>query len=728
MASSARLDELKKKFDENPRRYFAPLANEFRKMGDVEQAIMICEEFLPQQAGHMSGHIVYGQALYEAGRLEDARTVFETALTLDPENLIALRHLGDIAKGNGELETARHWYTRVLDADPRNEEIQQLLYTLDETPAVVLDETTLVPGEGKGGGEGERRFAPPPPAIPELPKTSAYAPPPPAIPQLPREETATSSFAPPPPAAALPAPAAPVVAAPAPAPLDLDLEDALSPESMPTSVSPVPHAASAPATSLEGLEPTATGEIVTPVGRAEGLESSEFVPPPSTGPSLIESLDAGEFTAPATSVAPLAGLEETRVGGALAPPAAAATPELPPLDLDDGLTLPPQGDAVNGSATSAPASSPAPAAPSPPVERSPLPPLPATEEFAVPDASARQPKAPSGRSTSVDLSGLPELDVTPSPRAAEPPPEIPAELPPAVIAAEAELVYLVPPDDAELAPAAPPPEPPPAALPPEPPPVAAKPFVTETMAELYLKQGFRDKSLDVYRQLLAASPHDERLRARIAELEAAPAARPADSGPTVREFLGRFATLRPGARAAAAAPPSADDFASFTPATSAAAVSAEPQWSAPAPEPTPTAAPAARPSGATRTPTSETRPSGSIDALFGNRATSSDDSAASALAQAFGGAVEAPSMSGRPARAAAKELSLDSVFRDSGARAPRPSGSFSFDQFFSESAAPAAAERPSAPTTGSHETGAPAERTADDISQFNSWLQGLKQR
>ena len=126
MASTARIDELKKKFDENPRRYFAPLANEFRKAGDIEQAIMICEEFLPQQPGHMSGHIVYGQALYEAGKVTESRTVFETALGLDPENLIALRHLGDIARGQGDHPAARNWYVRVLDADPRNEEIQEI--------------------------------------------------------------------------------------------------------------------------------------------------------------------------------------------------------------------------------------------------------------------------------------------------------------------------------------------------------------------------------------------------------------------------------------------------------------------------------------------------------------------------------------------------------------------------------------------------------------------------
>ena len=131
MAGPSRIDELRKKFDENPRRYFAPLANEYRKIGDFEQAIFICQEFLPQQPGHMSGHIVYGQALFESGRHDEARSVFETALALDPENLIALRHLGDIARAHGDNETAGAWYRRVLESDPRNEEIAAILSSLD---------------------------------------------------------------------------------------------------------------------------------------------------------------------------------------------------------------------------------------------------------------------------------------------------------------------------------------------------------------------------------------------------------------------------------------------------------------------------------------------------------------------------------------------------------------------------------------------------------------------
>src|SRR5690242_6163864 len=131
MANSARIDELKKKFDENPRRYFAPLANEYRKSGDLAQAVFILEEYLPQQPGHMSGHVVYGQTLFELGRDEEAKRVFETALSLDPENLIALRHLGHIARQAADFDSARSWYQRLLEADPRDAEIEQLLESLD---------------------------------------------------------------------------------------------------------------------------------------------------------------------------------------------------------------------------------------------------------------------------------------------------------------------------------------------------------------------------------------------------------------------------------------------------------------------------------------------------------------------------------------------------------------------------------------------------------------------
>lgn len=161
MSNADRIEELRSKYEENPRRYFAPLANEYRKAGDLAQAIQICREHLPKQPGHMSGYIVYGQTLFEANNLDEARTVFEQALSLDPENLIALKHLGDIARMNGENGVARRWYARVLDADPRNDDIASQLASLGAptpvAPIPVVPEPA--PAYNPTGGESVGVFA-----------------------------------------------------------------------------------------------------------------------------------------------------------------------------------------------------------------------------------------------------------------------------------------------------------------------------------------------------------------------------------------------------------------------------------------------------------------------------------------------------------------------------------------------------------------------------------------
>ncbi len=648
MASTARIDELKKKFDENPRRYFAPLANEFRKAGDIEQAIVICEEFLPQQPGHMSGHIVYGQALYEAGRMPEARTVFETALALDPENLIALRHLGDIARSQADYAAARGWYDRVLEADPRNEEIQSLIASMNAA-APSSPPATAAP-------------EPEPPAQPtavfhlDVDDRSPFDAPllsPPLPPPLPQ----ASSFS------------APTVAMPA---VRLAQEPVSSP-AMPD-IEPAPETAS--------LMPDLSA-------RAEGLEPAEFTLPAepiATTSELDTTLGSGvpSFEPPAGHIASVAGLQGS--GGMSHEPimptpavSAPAIPEHPAETIHSGL---PDFDlALVNDGVAAPAA----------------------EQIEQPAVEA------------------------------EAAAEIPAELPPEVLAAEAQLMdereASVPAGSERVAAAD------------AEPPASHEPFVTETMAELYVAQGFREEALEVYSQLSAAEPSNQRLRTRVEELSQEPA--PADTGPNVREFFARFASRRPVVRAAAPAPPSNEDFAYHEEGVAEEAVAEAPApVEAHAPEPATMPAEAAADAPEYVAPAIERAaevrtPSGSIDALFGNRRpATSEDSAAAALAQAFGGSTSSvQEISGRPARAASGELSLDSVFRDGPSRPPRPSQAFSFDQFFSEGASSGNAPR----TSGSQQTQRasddvaadserPAERSADDIEQFNAWLQGLKQR
>jgi tetratricopeptide (TPR) repeat protein len=135
----ARLEELERKFEENPRRYFAPLANEYRKAGDSAKAAELCRSQLPEVPGHISGHIVLGQSLFDSGDLAGARTALETALALDPENIVALRYLGDIARNTGDTAEAERWYARTLEADPYNEAATQGLQALREAPSATAD-------------------------------------------------------------------------------------------------------------------------------------------------------------------------------------------------------------------------------------------------------------------------------------------------------------------------------------------------------------------------------------------------------------------------------------------------------------------------------------------------------------------------------------------------------------------------------------------------------------
>ena len=133
----SRLDEITKRYEENPRRFFAPLANAYRKAGDLSRSISLCQRYLQDQPGNLHGQVVYGRALFDAGRLDEAGVIFGIALALDPEHLITLRQLGDIARLKHEAIEAIEWYKRVLDADPRNDEVLALVNELNTASAPV---------------------------------------------------------------------------------------------------------------------------------------------------------------------------------------------------------------------------------------------------------------------------------------------------------------------------------------------------------------------------------------------------------------------------------------------------------------------------------------------------------------------------------------------------------------------------------------------------------------
>ena len=76
------------------------------------------------------------------------------ALALDPENLIALRSLGDMALQRGDTREARDWYVRLLDADPKDTAVIALVSEIEASAEAVTPVVENIPGVDTDAGPG----------------------------------------------------------------------------------------------------------------------------------------------------------------------------------------------------------------------------------------------------------------------------------------------------------------------------------------------------------------------------------------------------------------------------------------------------------------------------------------------------------------------------------------------------------------------------------------------
>src|SRR5688572_24365359 len=97
MAESPRIEELKRRVQVDPASIaFAALAEEYRRIGQFEEAIATCEAGLQRHPAYLSARVTLGRSLLELGRFEDARHQLEHVLRAAPENLAAIRGLAEI--------------------------------------------------------------------------------------------------------------------------------------------------------------------------------------------------------------------------------------------------------------------------------------------------------------------------------------------------------------------------------------------------------------------------------------------------------------------------------------------------------------------------------------------------------------------------------------------------------------------------------------------------------
>ncbi len=131
MAYTSEIEKLERRNAENPRgRLFAPLADAYRKQGELERAMTLLREGLERHPDYIGAQIVLGRCHLDRGEEPEATGAFQRVLDLDGENVIALKALADIAERGGRPDEAVARLERLLEIDRGNEEAAAQLEAL----------------------------------------------------------------------------------------------------------------------------------------------------------------------------------------------------------------------------------------------------------------------------------------------------------------------------------------------------------------------------------------------------------------------------------------------------------------------------------------------------------------------------------------------------------------------------------------------------------------------
>lgn len=128
----SRIDEIKKSLtrETGPRQFLA-VADEHRRQGRPREAIDILEAGLAQSPSSVAGFVALGRLLHQTGQLDKAIESFQAALKLDPQNLVAIRQLGEVHLARGEKVEAIKRLKLFRGLSPGDREVAELIRQLD---------------------------------------------------------------------------------------------------------------------------------------------------------------------------------------------------------------------------------------------------------------------------------------------------------------------------------------------------------------------------------------------------------------------------------------------------------------------------------------------------------------------------------------------------------------------------------------------------------------------
>jgi len=146
MPDNPRIEELRRRVEKDPASIaFAQLAEEYRRAGNFEEAVATCRSGLATHPSYLSARVTLGRALFELNNLEEAQTELQHVLQHAPENLAAIRGLGEIHHRKGELNQALNYFKTALGIARHDPDLEQ---TINEISRTVAPARPAAAGEG----------------------------------------------------------------------------------------------------------------------------------------------------------------------------------------------------------------------------------------------------------------------------------------------------------------------------------------------------------------------------------------------------------------------------------------------------------------------------------------------------------------------------------------------------------------------------------------------------
>jgi tetratricopeptide (TPR) repeat protein len=178
-----RIEELRRRVEADPASIaFAQLGEEYRRAGNVPEAIRVCRAGLVRHPGYLSARVTLGRALLEHNELDAARAELELVLQSAPENLAAVRGLAEIHHRRGDVAAALAQYRTALQLARHDPDLEQTIADLErelnakpKTPTAALSLEEVQAEFLNAFGGAKTVDAPPPPAPASAPAVSTAA-------------------------------------------------------------------------------------------------------------------------------------------------------------------------------------------------------------------------------------------------------------------------------------------------------------------------------------------------------------------------------------------------------------------------------------------------------------------------------------------------------------------------------------------------------------------------